>query len=80
MTSRRRLKQILEEIRRLVREDRFLFTAHCINESLPDEGFTPADALAAIANGWLERVEWDEKHEMEKFVIYGYALRAGWAS
>lgn len=74
MTTKKKLKQVLAEMRRLVRDQRFEFTGHCIRKSLPDDGFTATDALTAILNGWIEREEYDLAEALEKYVIYGYAL------
>ncbi len=74
MTSKAQLKRVLAEIRRLVHDGRFLFTEHCIHESLADEFFSQSDALNALLSGWIEREEWDGIFNVEKYVIYGYAL------
>lgn len=64
---------VLQRIRRKVRAGDYVLRAHCLTESLPDEGFDREDALHALATGYLERRLTDDPVGI-RYCVVGAAL------
>ncbi len=64
---------LINRIRRKVREGDYVFTYHALNKSLPDDGYTPNDALNAILTGHVAEIyEHDEREP--RYAVVGAAL------